>query len=116
MPNGKPKFTERLLKRFGYIPLREVSATHPDLAETLQWEQTPAKTLDYLQTFEKSLWVYASVYRIATSVGKVPFKVYKKRITKTGQREEITDSNNPTLKLLNQVLTRPNPYMTRFDL
>ncbi|GAI55315.1 unnamed protein product, partial [marine sediment metagenome] len=104
------KRMEPMIRRWGYAPLREASQVHPDLAETLQWEVTPPKTLDYLETFEKSLWVYASVYRIASSCGKVPFKIYRKRVTKHGQREELTD------KLVNRVLERPNPYMTRFDL
>jgi len=110
MPEEKLKFTERLLQRFGYTPIRDVSQTHADLAETLQWEQTPAKTLDYLETYEKAIWTYSSVYRIATAFAKVPFRIYRKRVTKKGQRTEILDH------LVNHVLTTPNPYSTRFYL
>ncbi|MBA7650717.1 hypothetical protein ES703_58528 [subsurface metagenome] len=110
------KRMEPIIRDWGYAPIRETSQAYPDLAETLRWEVTPPKTLDYLQTYERAIWTYAAIYRICTSASKVPFRVYKKRITKQGQREEITDSNNPNLKLLNQVLARPNPYMTRFDL
>jgi len=110
MPEEKSTFTERLFQRFGYTPIRDVSQTHADLAETLQWEQTPAKTLDYLETYEKAIWTYSSVYRIATAFAKVPFRIYRKRVTKKGQRTEILDH------LVNHVLTTPNPYSTRFDL
>jgi len=110
MPEGRSTFTERLLKRFGYTPIRDVSQTHADLAETLQWEQTPAKTLDYLETYERAIWTYASVFRISTAFAKVPFRIYKKRATKKGQRIELLDH------LVNYVFETPNPYSTRFDL
>lgn len=110
MPGERPTFTERLLKRFGYTPIRDVSQTHADLAETLQWEQTPVKTLDFLETYERAIWTYAGVYRIATGFAKVPFRVYKKRVTKKGRRIELTDH------LVNYVLNTPNPNCTRFDL
>ncbi|GAG88955.1 unnamed protein product, partial [marine sediment metagenome] len=60
--------------------------------------------------YEKAIWTYAAVYRIATSAAKVPFRIYKKRVTKNGKRIEQTD------KLVNYVLEIPNPYTTRFDL
>jgi len=110
MPAKESTFIERLFKRFGYAPLRDVSQTHADLAESLQWAQTPPKTRDYLASYEKSIWMYASVFRISTAFAKVPFRVYKKRVTKKGRRTELTDH------LVNYVLNTPNPYCTRFDL
>ncbi|MBA7608082.1 hypothetical protein ES703_15257 [subsurface metagenome] len=104
------KRLEPMLRRYGFAPIREASQTYPDLTETLRWEVTPPKTLDYLSSYEKSLWVYASVYRISASASKCPFRVYKRRVTKQGQREELID------KPVNRVLNRPNPYMTRSDL
>ena len=113
MAEGRPRLVDRfapLLKRFGYAPLRDTSQILPELAENLQWETKPAKTTDYLQTYEQAIWTYAAVFRIATTGAKVPFKIYKKRVTKNGKRTEVTD------KLVNQVLETPNPYTTRFNL
>ena len=113
MAEGRPKLVDRfapILKRFGYGPIRDSSQTLPELAENLQWEGKPAKTVDYLETYEQAIWTYAAVYRIATSAAKVPFRIYKKRVTKNGKRVEQID------KLVNYVLEIPNPYTTRFDL
>lgn len=110
MPEDKPKLIQRVLKNIGYVPIREASQTHPDLAASLAWEPTPPKTVDYLDTYERAIWTYAAIYRIATSGAKVPFKIYKKRITKEGQRTEVIG------RLVNSVFETPNPYATRFDL
>jgi len=113
MAEGRPKLIDRfepILRRFGYVPVRESSQTIPELAEASQWEQKPAKTVDYLETYEKAIWTYAAVFRIATAGAKVPFKIYKKRVTKKSRRVEVTD------KLVNYVLETPNPFTTRFNL
>ncbi len=110
MPKKTLEVVERILNRFGYAPIRDSSQTLPELAENLQWETKPAKTLDYLASYEQAIWTYAAVFRIATTGAKVPFKIYKKRVTKKGKRTEVTD------KLVNQVLETPNPYTTRFNL
>jgi len=113
MAEGRPKLIDRfapVLKRFGYVPIRDSSQTLPELAESQQWEDKPAKTGDYLGTYEKAIWTYAAVFRIATTGAKVPFKIYKRRATKNSKRVEIID------KLCNYILELPNPYTTRFNL
>ena len=94
MAEGKVKLIDRfasVLKRFGYAPIRDTSQTAPELAESLQWEDKPAKTVDYLATYERAIWTYAAVFRIATTGAKVPFKIYKRRATKSSKRVEIVD-------------------------
>ena len=113
MSEDKPKLIDRfapVLKRFGYAPIRDTSQTTPELAESLQWEDKPAKTVDYLATYERAIWTYAAVYRIATTGAKVPFKIYKRRATKSSKRTEVID------KLCNYILELPNPYTIRFNL
>ncbi|GAH59485.1 unnamed protein product [marine sediment metagenome] len=113
MAEDRPKLIDRfapVLKRFGYAPIRDSSQTLPELAESQQWEDKPAKTVDYLEAYEKAIWTYAAVFRIATAGAKVPFKVYKKRVTKNSKRVEVTN------KLCNYVLETPNPFTTRFNL
>ncbi len=113
MAEDRPKLIDRfapILQRFGYVPIRDSSQTLPELAENLQWEGKPAKTVDYLDSYERAIWTYAAVFRIATTGAKVPFKIYKKRVTKKSKRIEVTD------KLVNYILEIPNPYTTRFNL
>ena len=113
MPEGKIRLIDRfapILGRFGYAPIRDTSQVLPELAENLQWEGKPAKTLDYLDSYEKALWTYAAIFRIATTGAKVPFKIYKRRATKNSKRVEVAN------KLVNHVLETPNPFTTRFNL
>ena len=88
MAESRPKLIDRfapVLKRFGYGPIRDSSQTLPELVENLQWEGKPAKTVDYLETYEQAIWTYAAVYRIATSAAKVPFRIYKTPVHQNSQ-------------------------------
>lgn len=52
--------------------------------------------------YSDSIWVYASVNAIANNLAKVPLKIMKR-----GTNEEVTDINNPVVKLFNH----PNVLM-----
>ena len=59
--------------------------------------------------YKESIWVYTSINKKAKAAASVPWKVFKMD-QKTGEWEE--QKNHP----LEQLIERPNPFMTRKDL
>jgi len=101
---------KRALRKFGYEPIRDTSQATPELAEEAAFEGE-TKTEDFLKAYLNSLWVYICVNKVATSAAKVPFKFYKKRISKGGKRVDLPQDHE-----LYQLLRKVNPWCTRFNL
>jgi len=106
----KQNFLNKVLRKFGYEPLRDTSQVTPELAEEQEYAGVPSDTNDWLKTYTESVWSYVCVNKIGTSCAKIPFKFYKKRITKKGQRQELTEGE------LSELFIRVNPWMTKFGL
>lgn len=60
-----------------------------------------------IDSIEASAWVYASVYKLASSVASVPFRIYY-------QMDDLS-LNEITYLTEFKVFRNPNPWFTRFD-
>ena len=67
----------------------------------------PIEDKTLLEAIEINAWVYASIYKLASSVASVPFRIYY--LMEDGSLSEIT--YEPEFK----VFRNPNPWFTRFD-
>lgn len=63
---------------------------------------------DFLMTYQKYVWVYASVYAISTNAAKVPLRIYKLK-SNNERGDEIYEGR------LWNLINRPNPYQSYFD-
>jgi len=68
---------------------------------------SPVEDKTLLDSIEANAWVYAGIYKLATSVASVPFRIYY--LLEDGSLNEIT--YEPEFK----VFRNPNQWFTRFD-
>lgn len=66
----------------------------------------------YAAQYGNNVWVYAAVYQIAMSLASVPLNLYKKARTKNSRPAIYDKTTDPLV----QLFTRPNPFMSQFDL
>lgn len=69
---------------------------------------------NYVRQYGHNVWVYAAVYQIAVSIAAVPWNLYKRYKYKKDKDERKVEDNpkHPLVKLL----TKPNPFMSSYDL
>jgi len=106
-PPIQEKLVSYMLHAVESTPISKTSRTFPPLAEGLKYKAAPARIEDFLQTYEKSVWVYAAVYAIASSAAGVPFRIFEKS---NGERKLLT--SGPIVELF----SRPNPLISGFEL
>ena len=124
----KPTLFERALRRVGYVKWRPASVIHR-VDSGVMGNPTPitapeiAEAAKYAGVYMGSPWVYVAVNRIAEAAALVPFQVYA-RATSPGAGAptspargaatggEIAQPDHP----FDQLLRRPNPFMSRFEL
>lgn len=95
IPIQKPKIT-----RFRKDSLAYASS---DINKKI--DKTEDETL--IKSIEADAWVYSAVYKLATSVARLPFKIFN--IENDGSLLDIT--REPEFR----VFINPNPWFTRFD-
>lgn len=61
----------------------------------------------YMESYQKSIWVYSAVSILAEVAAQVPLKIYKNQ---TKKRLDVTNEK------IMQVLKHPNPWMSRYRL
>ncbi len=99
------KITRRKIKK-------EMSAkTGPLVIESLFGRREiapPTNFVGYVKEYEKSAWVYAAIFAIATNAAIVPWKIWEGR---PGDSKELEPDSAPV-----QLLENPNDDMAWFDL
>lgn len=91
----------KVLENFKFPPYNSGRKYHEE-------QFAPERKYDYLQTYEKHIWIYSTVYAIASSLAQLPIRVYALD-SKGNKGEEVKDG--PVWQLVN----RPNPNETRYD-
>jgi HK97 family phage portal protein len=127
----EPTFFERALRRIGYIKWRPASVIHrvetgapgDPLAEIAPEMGEAGK---YAGVYMRSPWVYVAVNRIAEAAALVPFRVVTSPpnpLSTRGEGENVgAHSYTPGGEIevadhpFEQLLRRPNPLMSRFEL
>lgn len=93
------------------VRVRKESAAWPlVVGQLFGGPSTPAPRTykDYAEYYGKLVWAYSCVFAITSAGASLPLKLYKRK--SRGRREPVED--HPVLDLLD----RPNPAMTYFDL
>ncbi len=110
-----PSLVERALRRIGYVKWRPASVIHRVESSVLA-DPAPivapeiGQAAHYAGVYMASPWVYVAVNRIAEAAALVPFHVYSDR--PAGAGSDIERPDHP----FEQLLRRPNPLMSRFEL
>ena len=100
-------FTDIIRSNFDVPQATKDSETFPVIASQYSGPASHPARLDVLQNaYQKSVWVYACIYAIASSCAQVPFRIYRKKNDSWVQLE-----NHPLVNLFN----RPNKLMSRYD-
>jgi HK97 family phage portal protein len=120
---------ERALRRVGYVKWRPASVIHR-VEAGVSGESTPitapeiGEAAKYAGVYMASPWVYVAVNRIAEAAALVQFRVYTRATSPAGPKPgpatsparsdsgEIAIPDHP----FEQLLRRPNPFMSRFEL
>jgi HK97 family phage portal protein len=111
----QPSFFERALRRAGYIKWRPARVIHRVESGVLS-DPAPViapeigQAAHYAGVYMASPWVYVAVNRIAEAASLVPFHVCVQSASR--QEGDIQLTNHP----FEQLLRRPNPLMSRFEL
>lgn len=102
---------ERFLARLGYVKANRVSEVLVPSWHSQYGAQIPTGISDYLNTYGASSWVYACASLIAATAAQASFLLYK-AVKRDGKVNYDQIIDHPVLDLLN----RPNPFMSGFEL
>jgi len=109
-------FLDSLLRRFGYVQIEKArihdEPTYWDTAYGISAPQPYGSTYDAEgQQYAYKSWVYTCVSAIAAAAAMVPLRLYQ--VTGQGESQRKVELyKHPML----DVLRKPNPFMTRFEL
>ncbi len=118
--NHRLPFFDRALRRIGYVKWRPASVihrveTHPAIDPVALAAPEMGQAAQYAGVYMASPWVYVAVNRIAEAAALVPFRVYAQ-----GSAGEVASVDAGEVALPEhpfvQLLRRPNPLMSRFEL
>jgi HK97 family phage portal protein len=127
----QPSLIERALRRVGYVKWRPASVIHRVESGVLG-DSTPViapeigEAAKYAGVYMASPWVYVAVNRIAEAAALVPFRVIERAtssLTSSQDEGTISPKVRPTRSDVEiadhpfeQLLRRPNPLLSRFEL
>jgi HK97 family phage portal protein len=120
---ARTNVVERALRRFGYVKWRPASVIHRVESSVLA-DPAPViapeigRATHYAGVYMASPWVYVAVNRIAEAAALVPFHVYTRPNSPLSARGEGGQGGEVQLPAhpFEQLLRRPNPLTSRFEL